>query len=129
MVYYLRVVSNKQHTTQMTRTTLAGISTDQIKAILTIAQNLQRNYDTLGASGHQNVRNPMPMRSLILCSVPRGPKKAMTRVEVASKLRSIGYKIGSIHFCAEFNKLIRGGLIQCVSGRTNAHSARFFMVA
>ena len=108
--------------------TLAGISTDQIKAILTIAQNLQRNYEVLNAPGSQWVRNPRPLRQLILASLPHSKKKAVSRRTIAIKLKSLGYRVEDnlIHLSSELSKLVRAGVVLHDTAKPNSHAARFW---
>lgn len=109
--------------------TLAGISTDQIKAILTIAQTLQKNYNTLGAPGSQNVRNPRPLRQLIVAALPHRRKQAMTRTELAASLESLGYRISHdfIHLSIELRKLLTSGIVRYEGHKPNSRSARFWV--
>lgn len=107
--------------------TLAGISTDQIKAILTIAQALQKNYDVIGAPGSQNVRNPRPLGQLILASLPRSRKKAMSRLEISSTLTKLGYRADNlIHLSFELRKLVNAGVVLHTTEKPNVASARFW---
>lgn len=110
--------------------TLEGISTDQIKAILTIAQNLQKNYDVLGSPGSQNVRNPRPLRQLIAAALPVRRNRAVTRAELMATLERIGYRVGSrIHLAIELRRLIRNGAVSFTGLSANAHTARFWFSA
>lgn len=110
-------------------TTLAGVTTDQIKAILTIAQNLQRNYNVLNAASTQNVRNPLPMRTLILAFAPRSAVKAVTRQELISKIRATGYAVGYAHFIGTLALLIKGGVLLSDAPSAYTKRAKFYMAA
>lgn len=70
-----------------------NLSSEQIKAILTVAQTLQRNYDILGAPATQNVRNPYPLHKLVIGVLPTRKTRAMTMREIQAKLVEYGYRV------------------------------------
>lgn len=109
--------------------TLAGVTSEQIKVILSIAQNLQNNYDRLNVAPTQNVRNPLPMRTLILTMVPRNPKDAITRAQLAAKIRSAGYAVGEMNFRVVCWQLTSNGVLVTDDNNKRSEYSRFYMRA
>lgn len=109
--------------------TLASVTSDQIKVILSIAKNLQTNYDRLNVASTQNVRNPLPMRTLVLTMTPRKQSEAVTREGIRAKIRAAGYAVGDINFSLSLSSLLRAGIILTDHPVPKSKFAQFYMKA
>lgn len=89
-----------------------NLSNEQIKAILTVAQTLQRNYDILGAPATQNVRNPYPMHKLVIGALPTRKTRRMTAEEIQTKLTEYGYRVPKLGLAEALTKLCKRGAIE-----------------
>lgn len=67
-------------------------SSKTIKNTMKRAKDLQQRYKKMGAPGTQNVRNPLPMRLLVLEVLPMLPLPYDRMAKRAIKLTSLGKK-------------------------------------
>lgn len=101
------------------------LTNETIKAIMSIAANLQKQYDIMGAPATQNVRNPYPMHKLIVGALPTHRKLAMTRPELKTRIESYGYRILDSSLIAALQSLRARGAVISVNGtKTNRNLGR-----
>lgn len=90
------------------------VSKEFIAAVMSIAKNLQNQYDIMGAPATQNVRNPYPLHKLIIGVLPSYKGKGLTRDEIQAKLKGYGYKVSSGNLTVTLNRLSNRGTIRAV---------------
>ena len=88
-----------------------NVTTDQIRTILSIAQNLQKQYDILGAPTTQNVRNPYPLHKLIVGVLPTRKSEAMDAAQIHETLTGYGYRVPFYSLQMTLAKMKASGLL------------------
>lgn len=116
--------SNKKSTMNANNNTL-GLNSEVVAAILTIAATLQGNYEKLGATAHQNVRNPFPMQKLVINALPTSMSKALTRRQIRESIRAHGYRVSDLYIANTIARLCVSGAVQSI-GNSRSKFSRFW---
>lgn len=94
-----------------------GLNSETVKAILTIADNLRLNFNTIGATAHQMPRNPYPMHKLVMNVLPTSKSKALSGVEIRQALKAAGYHFstygnkGAVYVSQVLHRLVKSGAV------------------
>jgi hypothetical protein len=95
-----------------------GLNSNVISAILTIADNLRKNYQNVGATGYQMPRNPFPMQKLIINVLPTCKGKAMSLSEIIAAIKDGGYHLvkqdaqGYVYVSNTLARLVKSGAVK-----------------